>query len=394
MSRTTRLALSLVFAGLLIAAIGVITNPGYEAEAGAQSTTNSVEDALQPVGGLAPIDRVVAFWQERADAGPSDYLSRTQLGFAMLEEARETADLDRYHDAEQVFANAISLNPRHSPAMLGLAQSMHSQHRFAEALATAEQVVAATDSAVAELLVADALWELGQHAEAADRYGELLRIERSAPLLSRAAKVADLQGDSPLAVALANEALELAEAAPQRPHLEAFYQFQLGHFTNELGLADDARIHLETARQIAPTHAGATELLAAIEHDAGNLELAASLYVELLERGPAADLHGTYAEIQRSLGNVELAELHERLGLDLALETMESQPAERRHTAGFFLERDPAIALDLALQDLQERQDVGAWELLAEAQRANGNIEAAEAAEAAAAELVADLRAR
>ena len=58
--------------------------------------------------------------------------------------------------------------------------------------------------------------------------------------------------------------------------------------------------------------------------------------------------------------------------MKLALETIERFPAERRHLVQFFVDRDPELALQLAVTDLGERRDIGAYKTLAAALVANG----------------------
>lgn len=368
-----RLPITLMIAGLFLAVFGTVLSPAGETAA---SRTQSRTGTLEPTTGLAPIENIIDLWQTRAEASPSDYLSRTQLGFALLTQARETADLEIYETAEAVFGDALERNPKYPASRLGLAQSLHAQHQFANALVVVSALQADQPGLrAATLLAADANWELGNYDEAETLYEQLLRHERSGPTLSRAMKVALRNGDNALAIALAEEAMQVADASPQRANAVAFYRFQLAHAANEAGDVVGAIALLNEARSIDPGHAGATEMLGAIRYEQGDLAGAAELYETLLSNGPAADLHGTYAELQRALGNEDLADEHERLGLELAEATIDRFPAERRHLAQFFMSRDPHRALELAELDLLERQDDQAYELLAEAQAAVAGLE-------------------
>ncbi len=111
-----------------------------------------------------------------------------------------------------------------------------------------------------------------------------------------------------------------------------------------------------------------------------DLEQAADLYLELIESGPGADLYGSYADILVQLGDTSAAAEYETLGEALATETIDAFPAERRHLVGFFLTRDPGLALELAAADLEDRQDVGAYDTLAWALFHTGDYTAAEEA--------------
>ncbi|NNE12783.1 MAG: tetratricopeptide repeat protein, partial [Ilumatobacter sp.] len=146
---------------------------------------------------------------------------------------------------------------------------------------------------------------------------------------------------------------------------QAFYWFQLGHVRFATGDVNGAVTALETALRIDPGDPGATEKLAGIYAAIGRTDDAERLYAELLAAGPAADLHGSYADLLRARGADAEADRHEQLGMDLALSTIDSFPAERRHLVGFLLTRDADLAVELALADLAERQDPGAYDTAA-----------------------------
>ena len=369
MSVPFRTVIALLLAGALLAGVGLVTK-GSE-DVAAQEDPRTSTASLNPVTGLAPIERVVAHFEARAEAGPSDYLSRTQLGFAMLTQAQEQADLERYENAQAVFEEALTLNEQHVPAQLGLAQALHAQHEFAAALDLALEVrEARPDLLSADLLVADARLELGQVEEAALIYDELALVERSAVTVSRQARLAAAEGRDNEAVDFAMEALELSDEQPLRPNARAFYRFQVAHFSWAIGDAEQALGSLSEARQIDAGHVGSIELEGEIYREQGELVLAAERYEELLASGPAADLHGHYADIQRELGNAELAAEHEELGMALALETIERFPAERSHVIGFLVTRDVELAVELAQQEVAERPTADSYELLAEAEAA------------------------
>ena len=70
-------------------------------------------------------------------------------------------------------------------------------------------------------------------------------------------------------------------------------------------------------------------------------------------------------EVLRSLGQTARADEQEALGQELAAATIDDYPAERRHLVGFYLTRDPELAVELAEADAATRSDVGAHDTLA-----------------------------
>jgi tetratricopeptide (TPR) repeat protein len=370
-----------VTAGLLFAGWGVFVRD--DSPAVVPVTASAVESLVseQPTNGLRSIEEIVSFWTDRVTASPLGYLDRTQLGLALAAQARENADLAGYEVAEGVLREALVINPAHASARIGLAQSLHSQHRFSEARMAAAEVLDENWTLLSALaLLGDANLELGNYAEAQRLYDELALQERSAPVVSRLSRLAYFRGDVAASAALAEEALELGEQLALRPSERAFYFFQLGHSRFVTGDVDGAIESLERAREVSPGHPAATEELAFVLASAGRASEAEELYVELISTGPAADLHGSYADLLRARGEVELADDQDRFGMLLALETIDRFPAERRHLASFFGSRDTALAVQLAEQDVAERRDVGAYDTLAWALYLDGQFDTAEAA--------------
>lgn len=353
--------------GLALGLIGLIS-------AAATSFTSSDDSAaalprgvvLDESTGLAPVEDVVAFFQRRAIERPDDYLTHTQLARAQATLARHRADLDAYAAAEHAARTALELKGDHQPAQLELAGALAAQHQFEASRELAEAVLAdAPTSREAAAMVAEADLATGAYERAGEGFRRLAAEERTAPIVSSLARLASDLGDNEGAVALAAEALELSRALTQRPNDAAFYHFQLGHFRFQGGDVEGAIEAYQQALTVDPDHVGATEQLASAHAAVGQLDQAAVHYRTLIAGGPAADLHGSYAEVLHLLGDLDGAAEQERLGLGLAAETMEQHSAERRHLAGFLFSRDPEAALALARADLAERRDAGAHDTLA-----------------------------
>lgn len=360
-----KFAIATVLAALLLAAGHHLLRPDLDSGAASPVAVATI-DQLEPVHGLQPLGEIVELWQRRVAAHPLDYLSRTQLGVALATEAKETADLDGYTRAEEVLREALAVNPAHEPAQLGLASTLLAQHEFAAALAEAESVLASIPgSSPALALIGDANLELGNYPEAATAYHHLAATERSAPAVSRLARLAYVEGDPVKAVALATEALDLSRRLALRPDASAFFWFQLGHYRFVVGDVDASIDAYEQALEIDPDNPGASESLAFALASRGDIEEAASAYAQLVDRSPAADIHGLYADVLRSLGRGEEARQQDALGHQLAAATVDRYPAERRHLIGFYLTRDPELAVELAVADAAIRSDVGAHDTLA-----------------------------
>lgn len=374
-----RLAIAGLTVGLVAAIVSLFVDTGDHPSNA--STTELADGILLDAGsGIAPIEDVVAFFRERADRRPNDHVSRTQLATALSTQARQTADLALYEEAEMAARDALRIKPDSHAASIELAAALHSQHAFGEALELGQRLLDEDPKSTDALYtVADAHFELGNYALARDGFTRLDRAGRNAATLSRLARLASIDGDNDRAVQLAAEALDASRKFSLRPNGAAFYPFQLGHFQFEAGDVDGAIESIGRALEIDPEHVGATEKLAGIYAAIGRTDDAAALYERLIAEGPAADIHGSYADLLRSVGDDIAAATQERLAAVLAAETIDDFPAERRHLAGYFVERDPELAVELARLDLVERRDVGAFDTLAWALHRSGR--SAEAAD-------------
>ena len=137
---TRKLAIAAAVIALMSVVANQIARAGSPDDPGPESAAvaGSVGD-LDPVHGLRPLADIVELWRGRAEAQPLDYLSRTQLGIALHGQARETADLDLLPEAETALREALTLNPDHGPAHLGLASVLVARHHFAAAADQAQR---------------------------------------------------------------------------------------------------------------------------------------------------------------------------------------------------------------------------------------------------------------
>jgi tetratricopeptide (TPR) repeat protein len=381
MRPTSKLAALLFGAAAFIAGEGLVTRDGVDPSPAApgRETSTLLDPAEQP--GLRSTDEIVALWSDRAMADPQDYLSRTQLGSALLRQARETGDLSLYEDAREAFDDALRLNGRHAAALLGLGSAEAANHDFAVQLELARKALAVAPGSLQALAaIGDARFELGDYGGATTAFHALAVDERSAPVLSRLARLAHVEGRVTDAVSLMTEAVSGAVTLDLPPQTAAQYLFQLGHYRYEAGEVAGAAASLEDALAIAPDHLGSLELLAQVRVAQERIDVAIEIYEELIARGPAADLHGSAAALYSERGDSVAARRHLDAGLALGLMSIDRYPAERRHLAGFFARHDPALALVLAGEDLATRRDVYAYDLYAWALYRNGRYDEADAA--------------
>jgi tetratricopeptide (TPR) repeat protein len=83
--------------------------------------------------------RTIEQLQERVRRNPDDPSAYAQLGLALLQRVRETADPSLYPRAEQAFAEALKRAPRQLDALAGQGSLANARHKFADALRYGEQ---------------------------------------------------------------------------------------------------------------------------------------------------------------------------------------------------------------------------------------------------------------
>ena len=160
---------------------------------------------------IPPTQGMIEFFAARVTEDPDDGDAQLQLGLAVLQRIRETADPSLYPAAEAALQAARRLRPDDPLPLVGLGGVLLGKHEFADALQIGQAAEALDPSSSgAGGVVVDALIELGQYDEASAAVDRL--VARSADLtsLARLSYARELQGDLPGAL----EAMRRAAAAP------------------------------------------------------------------------------------------------------------------------------------------------------------------------------------
>jgi tetratricopeptide (TPR) repeat protein len=159
----------------------------------------------------------------------------------------------------------------------------------------------------------------------------------------------------------------------------AWLHTQQGIAWLRFGDIERAQRFFEAAYQRLPQYYLAAEHLAETEFLLGRRERARELYLAVIAQTDHPEFHAALAEVEAELGDTDAAEVslgRAREGYEALLARHPAAFAD--HAAAFHLEQDEAgRALELARINLNQRRDVMAWLLLAEAEHAAGNRRAA-----------------
>jgi tetratricopeptide (TPR) repeat protein len=376
------LQLVLAVAAVALAAVGCGSiTPGSTDATGAPTTTPAVtipSASPAPPARSATLDDIDRL-QAAIDADPSDAAAQRDLGFALLQRVRETADPSLYASAEAAFNRAHKLAPDDSLVLVGIGTLELGKHDFATALATARHAIdMAPRSAVAHAIAVDALVELGRYDEADEAAAAMLALGSDLTTLSRVSYLAELHGQLDVAVTAMRAATKSVGVAPENL---AFTHVQLGNLLVYSGDPEGAAEEDERALEVVPGHAPALAAQGRLAVADGRLDEAIDLFQRAADVVPLPEYVIALADAQAAAGldddaarSVELAraeiQLFQATGvmvdLDLALFEADHGDAQRAlRFAEAAYEATPNVraadALAWALHRLGRDDDAKGW---------------------------------
>jgi tetratricopeptide (TPR) repeat protein len=365
--------------------------PAPGADATPASPAASLEPAGAPVAGaderlLARFDGAIAAWNTNVTWNPGDYLSATNLGTTYVGRARLTGDLGDYERALAAADRALEIDATYLPARGLRATVLFALHDFGGALAEA-QATRDQDPANLQALatIGDASLELGDVEAARAAYAELGRLSPSAPVFSRLAHLAFVEGDPDRVLGLVQQAVDALAGEPPS-ETTAFYAFQLGELYRARGDVADAAAAYEQSLADLPTYVPAMAGLARVREAQGRRAEAITLLERATARLAQPDLVAALGDLYALAGDAAAAErqyaLVERIGqVGAATGTVYD-----RQLVLFAADHDRGVAAAVAAAraELAVRQDIYAHDALAWALFKAGQLEEASTEAAAA----------
>ena len=155
-----------------------------------------VSDAPAADNGSAKLDQVIVKYTNAAEKSPRKPSNWTDLGNALMQKARETADLSYYGHAETVYKKALALDPKCVPALSGMAWVTSDRHEFEQSKIWAGRALALDPGSNAAYgLIGDADQELGDYNAAYAHYQTMLNLRPDLASYSRGGHLLWLTGD-------------------------------------------------------------------------------------------------------------------------------------------------------------------------------------------------------
>jgi tetratricopeptide (TPR) repeat protein len=325
-------------------------------------------------------DRNITLYQHMVRRQPFDAGAYYRLGDAYMQKARETGDVMYYSLAEEALRKALDIAPRYSQALRHLAQALYSRHAFTEAAVQAAQAITLNPAdGHAYGVLGDAFFEVGKYPQAQEAYRHMLQIQQDLYSYSRMAGLKSLRGDPHGAIADLEHAMQagLAQKLPQENI--AWVQWQLG---NEFFMLGDLATAESWYQRSLKTFEHSHRALAALAHVRAaqqRYEEAIALYHRALGIIPLPDYAAALGDVYKKTSQTDEAAKQYTLVEYIGSLNRVNQTLYSRELAAFYADHDMKLplALDLARQELNRRQDIYAYDLLAWALYKNGHPEEA-----------------
>jgi tetratricopeptide (TPR) repeat protein len=247
------LAVALVLGACGGAAMAQTPAPSLSVASASPPPPASPVSTPAPAPTIPPTQGLIEFLTGRVTEDPTDGDAQLELGLAILQRIRETADPSLYPAAEAALEAARRLRPDDPLPLVGLGGLQLGKHEFAAALKTGEAAAAIDPgSSSARSVVVDALVELGRYDEAFEAVEDLAAASADLPSLARLSYTRELRGDLPGAL----DAMQKAAAAPGlAPENTAFALSLVGHLQQQNGDTVLAAQAYEAALRLVPDHA-------------------------------------------------------------------------------------------------------------------------------------------
>lgn len=321
--------------------------------------------------------KTIAAMDSRLAANPDDAAAAVTLADALLRQTRVTGNAALPHRASGVLGRVLAAQPDHHYARRMLAAVQLSQHRFRDAISTAERgLQTRRDDAWLHGVLGDALLELGEYDRAFAAFDAMARTRPDAAAYARASYARELRGDLDEAIRFMTMAREATSA--RDPESLAWHHAQLGYLYLSADRVADARREFRHADFVFPGHPFAGEGLARVMSAAGEHAAALARVRILLTQSPTPALIALSGDLLTALGRTDEADTQYRLA-EAAWEADAPEPAR---FALFLADRGRRIddAIRLAERTAAERADIFTADALAWAYYKGGRLDDAQAA--------------
>ncbi len=232
--------------------------------------TSAPSATQAPISTTSATQELIDFLLDVVAQDPTDGVAQRDLGLALLQRVRETADPSLYPRAEVALDAARELLPDDPLVLAGIGGLQLGRHEFASALKTGQAALKAFPGyPSARGVVVDALVELGRYEDAFKAAEAYAADSPDLASLARLSYAHELRGDLDGALA----AMEQAAASPGlAPENTAYVLAQVGQLRRLTGDQEGAARAYAEALTLVPDHAPSLAGLGRLAVGRGELE--------------------------------------------------------------------------------------------------------------------------
>lgn len=306
-----------------------------------------------------------------ADAQNGDAL--LELGVALLQRVRETADPSIYSRAEEAFERARALGPDDPLPLVGLGTLALARHQFADALGLGRKALTlGRGLPTAQGVVVDALVELGRYDEAVDAAQKMVDLRPDLASYARVSYVRELYGDLPGALDAMRRAVQ---AGGQASENNAYVIVLYGNLAVLTGHPDEAALAYAAALRAFPDFPAALAGQGRLAVAGGDLPTAIARFSRAADIVPLPEYVVALGEAREASGDTKgAADSYALARAETALFKANGVVVDLELALFEADHGDPAVALDLAKAAYAERPTIKAADALAWANLKNGRI--------------------
>ncbi len=317
------------------------------------------------------------FWEARlaTDSSGVGDLGPLAQSFELLFDA--TGNVDFLKKSEKVYKKAISIAADKDSYKRALAHNYISQHRFKEAKSIMEELYAGpTNKIAAERILFDVYMELGDYDKADSMLGKI-KDNSNFDYLIRLAKWSDHQGDLDSAITFLEKAKEKADESKNKDQNIWIYS-NIGDFYGHAGRFQDSYNSYLKTLEFQPDNAYVKKQIAWLNYsNEKNTDEAFRILDFLQKIRKVPDYHLLKAEMYEYLGDEGKKAEEQKTFLNMIEENSNYSGMYNTYLINVFAETDPKKALQLAQQEITNRETPETYQLLAYAQLVNGQKEEA-----------------
>jgi tetratricopeptide (TPR) repeat protein len=342
-------------------------------------------------GERSATDGLIKNLQVKVKLHPEDYKALAGLGAAYLQKGRESGDAADYELAKSALERSLSLvsnDPAAGFAMTQMAVACMAEHRFVDAYEWAQRALATGSGDPSPWAIAgDALADVGEYEQAANAYSKLTTSfgsedEQQAIAYQRESRMSYLSfisGDTPGAIQRTKKALEIANELHMPAENIAWTNYQLGEEYFQAGALKLAESAYRESLSLLPGYYRALAGLAKVQTARGNQGEAAELYEAAIAAVPYPEYAAALGDRYQAMGQVDKARRAYDLVEFIGHLSEINQQIHNRELALFYA--DHGVKLDraesLARAELNVRQDIYTWDVLAWVLYKKGNFDEA-----------------